>query len=337
MATAIIAPVQNIRWGPNRWCLLDHYKNPTRVGVDAAHPNGKNPCLIFRHPGGGTVGSNEWYRDSLANQDYFYFLQWLVGAQPVSMPALCWDVIHATTGQQQHDGVIPRTRSLFFPESILDYQSMVSSVMHMSIDLGIDEDRCVLGGESMGALLASLSLLAPSLRGSGQQHVWLKGRHNYGTHRNRARGVLHHQGPVDFQIYGGVEYYHHSRIGGLAGTRYDNNTEWTALDPRVKAMFSIIEYIRRGETAGFPSIYISWAEQGNHINPFGDPGIPGSNLHDSRQADDLATALAERGMPHEKDVHQPGWLVNTAWPAEPNHLALSMYQRRANWLEACVA
>lgn len=345
---AIILPNVNggsgsdLRYGPHAFSKFDYYQNSERVGVDALHPNGQNPLLIMRHPGGGTVGSHRWWRDS-SNDDttlegLFDWIQWLLGAQPSTKPALKWDVATVTTGQQTHTGGgFPRTRSMFFPESIVDYQNMIASIMHLSWELGFDEQRVISGGSSMGALLGGLAMMAPGLRGTGSQHVWVKGRYVFDTHRSTPKGHFHHQGPIDFQTYGGIPYYHHTRVSGLAGTRFDTAAEWTALDPRYKAMFSIVEYFRRRETAGYRGFLISWAEQGSHVHPFGS-GVPGDgSLHDSIQATELATAISECGLPYHLNLHQVGWMINTQWPAGPNPLALSIYQEYENWMALRVA
>jgi hypothetical protein len=341
---AAIPTFADQRWGPNTWCKFDYYQNPTRVSVDAKHPQGQNPVLFLRHPGGGTVGSHQWYRNS-AQTDFFYFIQWLLGgacvgdpsglqgAQAGTEPSRHWDILSFTSGQQTHDvTAINRSISLFSQAAVRDCQRGVASCKHLLVDYGGNPNRSSWLAESYGSTLMGVGQLKPPRLGSGNLRAWTDRIGDPNTHDSRLKGGIWISGPVDLRKLAGVEYFHYSRTTGIFGTHSDNGAEYSNLPADLKEAMSARAFIERGDTAYYSGFYMTFVQAGDHVNPFGDPNVVGSNLHDSRQLTDMTTALSNAGLPYGSKLLQPGEVVNTSWPVGPNPTALAIYQDYENYL-----
>lgn len=316
---------QDQSWGSDPWCKFDYWQHPTR-------DTGGNPLLLLRHPGGGTVGSHQWFRDS-ANTDWFYFLRWLNGAHTNS-PAQHWDICSFTSGQRRHETtIISPSRSIFYPEAVRDCQRAIGAIKALYDTYGFDPNKVCGLGESYGATTISLSQLAPPLPGSGNSGVWRDSKLDPRTFDSTLRGVIHISGPIDFQNYSGTDYFHYSRIGGFFGTRFDASDEFDALDDSIKKAASVRQYFVDRDLSGYPGMYVSFVQAGNGKYPLGDPGISGSNLHDSQQYHDLTDAMSDAGVPFSGQlIPTAATLTNTNWTSDPSLATTRVYRHVSEWL-----
>lgn len=313
-------------WGSDPWCRFDYWQHPTR-------DSGGNPLLLVRHPGGGTVGSHQWYRDS-ANTDWYYLLRWLNGDYTNS-PAQHWDVCSFTSAQRRHETtIISPSRSVFYMEAVRNCQRAIGAIKARYGTYGFDPSRVLGMGESYGATTISLSQLAPALPGTGNGSVWLESKLNPGTFDSVLRGVIHISGPVDFQNYSGTDYFHYSRIGGFFGTRFDDSTEFDNLDDSIKKAASVRQYFTDRNLANYVGMYVSYIQAGNGRYPLGDPGIAGSNLHDSKQYTDLTSAMSSAGVPFSGQiVNSSDDITTTNWTgSDPNTTTLRIFRHFATWM-----
>lgn len=330
-------PTLSGRWGESAWAQFDYWRNPVRVGVDAAHPNGQNPCIFYRPGGGGTGGNHQDIRTD-AYGDPFFLFHWLGGAHATSNPGSKWDLCSFSSGQQMHvdfftglQTLFPRTRSLFFPDAIRDCQRAIASIKGQAATLGFDPNKVVGWGDSYGATLLGLSQLAPPLGGGNRRSVWRDGTNLSKSYDSTLRGLLYHQGQIDCRKIGGVDYLAYQHCAAWFGTRYNDSGEFNNLPDAVRAMASARAYIEAGETGGYRGwflAYVSGVGAGTH--PLADP-------HDTVQAADLETALVAKGLTYAKQVRSADSWRNTNWPNNPGAPELALYNAADTFLAARIA
>lgn len=314
------------RWGEEVYAFFDYYRNPVRVGVDAAHPNGQNPCLFVRHGGGGTGGDYKNQTTS-AYGDAFYFPAWMIGTHAATNPAARWDMCCFESGQAYHSDfftgtqttLFPRSRALYFPDTIRDAQRAIAAITRLHVQLGFNPNRKVLYGESFGAVMAMLTQLVPPIGGPGRRSVWRRGTFEPDTHDSTVRAVLFAQGQIDCRKIAGVDYMNFANFGGWFGTRTDNSAEFDALPDSVRAMASIRAYLEANELDGAVPTFVANVVQGDHNHPFTNP-------HDSAQHADLTAALSAAGVTYGEQLRNAGEWENTNWPNDPPAPVLARYQ-----------
>lgn len=319
------------KWGPEVQCLFDYYPHDVRENVSADHPNGTNPLLCVRHGGGGVGGDHTQYRGS-ATGDLWYFLRWL---QTTSSLARKWDICAFTSAQKAHYSspqVIPLSVPSYAPHNIYDVQRFVASIKAKSDTYGFSPSDMILAGESFGAGICSLAMLAPPLIGTGNQRVFLKAAERPGTWDSQVRGVLYHIGQIDWRKSGGIDIIHAYNAHGWLGTRYDTTADFGAVPDSTRAMISLMAYIERGETQNYRGMFVLWGERGDHTIPYGDPNIAGSDVHDSDQYTTLTAALAAKNLPHGKLFYSGSGLGNANYPSAPPHTQQVYYQSIYDWM-----
>lgn len=334
----------DVRWGESVYALFDYYQNPIRVGVDAAHPQGQNPVRIVRHGGGGTGGN---YSDGRTDAygEGFFFDAWLLGNHPTTNPAARWDILSFDSGQKSHfdfftglQTIFPRSRSLLFPENVLDCQFAIASLKRFGVQCGFNPNKMVGAGSSFGAWLMGHAALFPPIGGPGRRSVLRQGALNTNTHDSTLRGLMFEVGQVDARRTAGVDYLSFENYHGWVGTRYDNSGEWAALSEDVRRALSIRAYFEAGELDGYTGWFVHNVVQGNHVHPFTNP-------HDSQQHADLVASMQAgglvegNGLPAEGAPRRYGQLLRNAgtldnpnWPSDPPAGALALYQQIEAWM-----
>lgn len=319
------------KWGSEPWCRFDYWRHPTRENVTAEHPNGTNPLLCIRHGGGGTGGDYTMYRtDAIAN--IWFFFRWL---QETGSLARKFDICSFSSGQAafySSPQVIPKSVSMYFPDSPVDAQRFVATIKHRAVEFGFDPNSMLGMGESFGAVDMSLAMMAPPIVGNGNSRTWLREYRHPQTFDSQLRGVIYHIGQVDCRKTGGVDYIHSYNMAGWFGTRTDSTSETDALPTQVREMASLLSYLERGDTANYRGLFVMWGERGDHVKPYGNPSLPGSDVHDSQQFYDLCAALDNRGLPYGKLFYAGNGLTNINYPSAPPHTQTVYYQTIYNWM-----
>lgn len=338
------------RWGEAAYAQFDYWRNPTRIGVDADHPNGQNPCLFVRHGGAGVTGDHGTYRTD-AFGDPFYAIHWLGGAQAGSNPSPRWDVCSFSSGQEHHidfyagTGLAstspqPRSLSLYFPDAIRDCQRAISAIKGQHVALGFNPRKVVGWGDSYGATVMGLGQLIPPLGGNGRRRIWRDGVNLTSNHDSTLRALVYHIGQPDCRNISGTDQIHYFNCGGWFGTRTDVSTEFDALPDNVKELSSIIAYLEAGgnDIEGCRNWLVAWATGiGDGIKPYGRPGVGGSDIHDTAQHTNLVNALTAAGITHGSQLRGPDEWRNTNWPGEPPATQLALYQALNTHLAAAIA
>lgn len=350
----------DFRWGPEPYALLDYYRNPTRVGVDATHPNGQNPCMLLRHGGGGISGDYRESRDNLITgliYDAFYFPAWLsnhaeagTGTQGNPASGLFWDVISFDSGQMSHfdsdtgaQTLFTRSRSLFFPDAIFDCQRAIATIKSHAITLGFNPHKLIGYGESHGSTLLSLSQLYPPMGGAGRRSVARAAARRPLTHDSTLRGVVMSQAQVDCRNISGTDYLLYSNMTGWAGTNIaDGGAEWNAVASKTKDSWSIRKFFEAGDLDSYPGFFVGNVVQGNHVKPYANP-------HDSEQHTELIAAMTAAGLTegtgrtsYGQQLRNGGDWDNSAanggnWPNGPSGAVLASMQVVETWMAAQVA
>lgn len=328
------APTVSGRWGEAPYAQFDYWRNPTRIGVDPEHQNGQNPCIFHRHGGGGVGGHHQ----TLRNDNYgdpFFVLHWLSGGVTGSAPATKWDLCSFSSGQQLHAEfftpfIAPyeRSRSLWFPDPIRDHQRAVASIKGQAVSLGFNPRKVVGWGDSYGGTVMGLSMLAPTLGGTGRRGVWRDSTNFTTNHDSTLRGAVLQQPQIDCRNISGTDYLASALVAGWFGTRLDSGTEFAAIPAAVRSMASLRAYIEAGETDGYQPWYLAYVSGvGTGVKPLTDP-------HDTVQLTDLSAALTARGLTHGTNTRAAAAWANASWPNAPGAGVLALYQPIETFLAA---
>lgn len=330
-------PTLSGRWGEAPWAQFDYYRNPVRIGVDSDHPNGQNPCVFYRHGGGGTGGNFQDLRTD-AFGDPFFAIHWMTGGVTGSNPTARWDLCSFSSGQQHHidffsglQTVFPKSIELFFPDAIRDCQRAIASLKGQHRTLGFNPNKVVGWGDSYGATLLGLSQLAPPLGGGNRRLVWRDGTNLSANYDSTLRGLMFHLGQIDCRVVGGTSYLAYNNCAGWFGTRYNNSAEFDALPAEVRAMASARAYIEAGETDGYRRWFLAYVTGlGTGVKPLADP-------HDVVQLTDMATALTAKGLTFGSQSRAASGWTNANWPNAPSAGVLALYQAFETFLAAGIA
>ncbi len=327
----------DIAYGPMPYHRFDYYKNPVDVMVGGVRAN---PVKLYHHGGGQITGGHQVARTS-AYGELFYLIHWLTGAQAGTNPAPYFDLISYSSAQQNHFDFLnagfshyPRSRQVFFPDSIHDRQWAIATIKRMLPDLGCDPTKVIDWGSSAGAWEGGLAHMKPVLRGYGERTVWAEGSMRSGAYDSSVAGMVYEQGQIDCRNIAGTDYLRFDHCSGWVGTRYDNASEWNAVPAEVKKAMSLKAYFEDGEIDSYPGFYVLYPSGGSHTKPL-------SNPHDSIQHTELVAAMQAAGLTegtgpgtYGQKLYTPGDLENTNWPGDPSGAVLAKYQDVAAWMLA---
>lgn len=294
---AVISPTKTaVRWGPERWQVFDYYAHPTR------DQDTGNPCLIYRHGGGGWTSSyKEPWPDAATLRPLIDYLH-------SNSRTTHFDIISIETAQRGYtdavdavSGIRP-TKLAWLPDQITDLKRGICAIKRWGV--GVDNDtgfrinpfKLILCGNSHGGLLAGLATMTAPLLGHGAQYSYLHRLWEPKGYDSTTRGVILSGAQVDCRNIGGTDYIGFANTYAWFGTRYDLNTEWNALSSHMKTSMSIRAYFENGDTSFYTPMFTLYGETGAHTYPLSDP-------HDSVQRTDLNTAIANAKLPYDSYLY----------------------------------
>lgn len=164
MAT-IVPTIENIRWGPERWHLFDYWAHPTR-------DVGGNPCLIWRHGGGGTGGyyKDLWVDVSGAATPFIALYNYLNSASR----AKHFDIISLESAQVGHViGVggssgnlpFPRSKKAWIFDQLADFNRGIAAVKAWGLGGPSQRIAFTVAGWTEGSLTLTITTPANALAG----------------------------------------------------------------------------------------------------------------------------------------------------------------------------
>lgn len=302
---ATITPTfSSLRWGPEMWQVFDYTAHPVR------DPNG-NPCLIFRHAGGGHGGYlvDVWGGTSVYNKFFTYLLD--------PSRDVHFDIISVETAQQiitngtPPPTSIPRSKMVLLLDSVFDFQRAVCAIKRWGAGVNngttyyINPDKVITGGHSHGATLAGLASLMNPIVNTGAMRTMFRRRNEPVSYDSKGLGVFLFAPQVDIRRRmltdgGGTSvrlYMAPSNLPAWTGTPGTiSSPTWTSLVPDyLKEAMSILAYIDQGATDNYvPMFTLFGNDVGAHTYPLSDP-------HDKVQRDDLNAALTVAGLQFQTD------------------------------------
>lgn len=290
----ITPTLQDQRWGPERYQVFDYYAHPKR---DA----GGNPCLIFRHGGGG-IGGN--YKEIWKGTDPLHTLHLYLND---SARGTHFDIVSFESAQRNHldsSGAapsIPRTKTAYLHDQIIDAKRAVGAIKQWGQGLNnnsgfhLNPNKFIFGGHSHGAVIAGLCTLTPPIAGHGGLDSYFHRIWDAKSYDSTCVGAILSSPQVDVRnlndTYPGTAYIDYTGLPGWYSTRANTSSvEWDNLPRRIKESMSIRHYIDKGQTRFYrPFFVIFEANKGTHTHPF-------TEVHDSQQYTDLTASLAAQKL-----------------------------------------
>lgn len=298
----VIAPtLLSERWGPEKWQLFHYWANPIRDG-------GGNPCIIWRHGGGGTIGNYTAVGAGGSSVEWpilqYFLLQPNLGQH--------FDIISAQSAQQTFPGTnsIRRTLRMNMWGNVFDHQRMVASIKAWGVgmlggnwttSMQIDPEKIITGGDSFGATVTGLSMIRPPLVGRNSWKIGVNRQYEADRFDSQPLGVIYHRGQVDFRkrllinppaAPALLNYLTPSEVNGIYGTREaDAGTEWDSFVPNdFKEAVSLLAYIENGYTDYYRPMFVQYANEPTFLGVY-----PLASNHDKKMGEDLVAALKTRG------------------------------------------
>lgn len=345
----------NQRWGPERWQLFDYFAHPIR------DPGG-NPCLIWRHGGGGWAGNyklwpNSGFEISEGLPDYLLNEPGLDQHFDVVTIQTCEQTMTNSAGTS-FPAEIPRTTRHNMWDNVMDHKRAICAIKAWGTGAGgftngvytyrINPDKIISGGQSFGGTVTALSMITPPITYDTKWGMSSVREFDAGNYDSTVLGVIYFSSQVDFrrralpQAGGAVAFQNYLRsdtVQGIWGTQindpdtgsniYAGGSEWSSKVPNnFKDAVSLLYYIERGYTDFYVPMYTLYYENDpSHLGQY-----PLTSNHDRRMRDDLNAALTAKQLPFStgltKSIANGGGPLTDWQIARPDAISLYGWMNR---------